>query len=71
MVQGLHLIIDQEFARTNFSQINTLRQRYGAGVWWFPRPHLEGGLEYQKRQDLSQPFSDYYDFLYFLWHIYI
>jgi hypothetical protein len=71
LVQGLHFIVDQEFARPNFSSVQTLKQRYGAGVWWFPRPHLEAGLEYQKRQDRAQPFTDYYDYLYFLWHIYI
>jgi hypothetical protein len=71
LVQGLHLVLDQEFARNNFSALSTLKQRYGAGVWWFPRPHIELGLEYQKRQDRSQPFTDFYDYLYFLWHFYL
>lgn len=71
LVQGLHFVVDQEFARTNFSSLASLKQRYGAGIWWFPRPHLEGSIEYQKRQDRAQPFTDFYDYLYFLWHIYI
>jgi hypothetical protein len=71
IVQGLNLMIDQEFARTNFSSVSSLRQRYGVGIWWFPRPHLEAALEYQQRQDRSQPFTDFYDYLYLLWHIYI
>jgi hypothetical protein len=71
VVKGLHLIADQEFARLNFTDITSLKQRYGAGIWWYPRPHLEASFEYQRRQDLSQPSTSYYDYMYFLWHIYI
>ncbi|MDR3606987.1 MAG: hypothetical protein P4M08_06355 [Oligoflexia bacterium] len=71
IVQGLNFIIDQEFARTQFANPNTLEQRYGAGIWWFPRPHLEASLEYQQRQNKGMGYSDFYDYIYFLWHIYI
>jgi hypothetical protein len=71
LVQGLHLVLDQEFSRTSFSDLSTLNQRYGVGVWWFPRPHLELALEYQKRQERAQPFKSLFDYLYFLWHFYI
>ncbi len=71
LVQGLHFVFDQEFSRTNFSVLNTLKQRYGLGVWWFLRPHLEVAFEYQKRQDRSQPFNSFYDYFYLLWHIYL
>lgn len=71
LVQGLHFVLDQEWSRTNFSQLSSLKQRYGLGIWWFPRPHLEGAIEYQKRQDRAQPFTSFYDFVYFFWHIYI
>jgi hypothetical protein len=69
LIKGLNLILDQEYARLDFSQWNTLTQRYGAGVWWFPRPHLEASFEYQKRQNMGD--TGFSDFMYFLWHIYI
>lgn len=71
VVKGLNLILAQEYARLNFSNVNTLNQRYGAGVWWFPRPHMEVSFEYQKRQDRAEPYTAFYDYMYFLWHYYI
>jgi hypothetical protein len=68
--KGVNLIVDQEYSRVDFSNPDTLEQHYGAGVWWYPRPHLEVSLEYQKRQDVQEG-SGFYDFAYFLWHIYI
>src|SRR6185437_1051005 len=69
-IQGLNLIASIEFGRLNFALPSTLQQRYGAGVWWFPRPHLHVSLEYQRRQDPALGFNDFYDFMYVLWHFY-
>lgn len=71
VVRGLNLILSQEYGRLQFSNLTSLQERYGVGVWWFPTPHLEGAIEYQKRLNRAQPFASFYDYLYILWHLYI
>lgn len=71
VVKGLQAVVDQEFARVNFKNVSSLRQRYGLGLWWYPRPHFQLAIEYQQRQDRSQPFKNFFDYMYLLWHFYL
>jgi hypothetical protein len=68
--KGFHIIADQEYGRVDFDDIKTLNERYGLGVWWWPRPHFEFSLEYQTRLN-NAVFSTYYDYAYLLWHVYL
>jgi hypothetical protein len=69
LFKGFHLIGDQEYGKSSFSQ-SALNLRYGLGVWWWPRPHFEFSLEYQSRLNTAQ-FSNFYDYAYLMWHVYL
>lgn len=69
-VQGFHTYLLQEFARTDFSSEQTQMQDYGLGLQWFPRPHFEFRVEWQKRQLISQS-RDFQDYAYLLTHFYL
>ena len=70
ILQGLHLYGVQEFEQLDFNNSNTFSDAYGAGVQFFPRPHFELNVLYQRRRigGTSAPFGD---LLWGLLHVYL
>lgn len=59
ILQGLNVYALQEYSQANFSSV-VPSESYGLGVQFFPRPHLEIQLQYQKSKIplLGNDFSD-------------
>lgn len=69
LFQGFHALANQEYGRASFG-LNSLQSRYGVGLSWWPRPHFEFSLDYQKRLNNAY-FTTYYDYAYLMWHVYL
>jgi hypothetical protein len=69
-VQGLHFFGTQEILHTNFSALNTLKNRFGAGTQWFPRPHYEIEFMWQTEQNRAID-SSYRQLLWLMLHFYL
>ena len=70
LTQGLHFYLSRDFGRLNFRSERTQSQSYGAGIQFFPRPHFELNLTYQKQQNVAE-FSDFVDYSYLMFHFYL
>ena len=64
-IQGLHTYVTAEF---NYAGPVLPQQSFGLGVQWFPRPHLEANLAWQKQKYPDLPFQD---FAYIMLHYYL
>jgi len=69
-VQGVHLHLTQEYSRLSFADHSTLHNAFGAGVDWYPRPHFEFNLKWQKRKT-AQIGDNYTDYAWLALNIYI
>jgi hypothetical protein len=49
-VRGIHLIGQTEFSQLDLKNGRTLRTSFGGGLLWFPRPHFEFQLIYQRKK---------------------
>lgn len=70
LVQGLHVFGAYEFAQLDFDAGSTRRNRYTAGVQWFPRPHFEIEAAYQ-RQVIDRIAGKNADWLWLTGHFYL
>jgi hypothetical protein len=70
LIQGLHVYATQDYSRLRFSDARSLANSFGAGLQWFPRPHFEINLQWQK-QKAAIIGSDYSDFAWVMLNVYI
>lgn len=68
-IKGLHSFLTQEFQNLDVSRSNQLTRVTGIGIQFFPRPHLDLNLSYQ-RYSLGGN-SDPTHLLFFLFHLYL
>lgn len=66
--QGLHTFVSHQHERPDFKNDLTYFQVFGVGAQWFPRPHFEFVLTYEKR-DANVPGRDA-DWIYLMNHFY-
>jgi hypothetical protein len=70
LIQGLHVYLTQDYSRLNFHDLRTLANSYGVGIQFFPRPHFEFNLSWQKLR-IQQISPEYTDFAWFLMNYYL
>ena len=70
VIQGLHTYLTQDFSQSDFSNFATLSNSYGLGIQFFPRPHFEVNLSWQKLRTIAVT-PDYTDFAWVTFNIYI
>lgn len=70
VLQGIHLYAAQEYSRTRWNDPRTTSQSHGLGVQFFPRPHFEFNLFFQKQQ-VQALSTRYADFVGLMGHIYL
>lgn len=61
VTQGLHVYVTQELSNLDTAKPGAWSDAYGLGVQWFPRPHFEVNVMYQKNRfgGTNQPLYDY------------
>ncbi len=69
LTQGLHGFFTQEFSKLDFGNAKSTLNAYGLGAQFFPRPHFELEVMWQKRQLFAQT-TAYTDFAWLLLHFY-
>jgi hypothetical protein len=70
VMQGLHFYVTQETQRLDFKVARGHAFLYGIGSQWFPRPHIEFNLNWQKQQLGALP-DVTTDFAWLLVHYYL
>jgi hypothetical protein len=70
LTQGLHTYLVQELLKGDFSNPSGLTDSYGVGMRFFPRPHFEFQIQWQKQRirALSDTFGD---FVWLMAHYYL
>ncbi len=68
--KGTHVTLTQEYSKSNFNNDLSQSQAYGLGLQYYPIPHVEVGLTYQKRKT-DALYSTFYDFAWFQFHYYL
>ena len=69
-IQGLHLFLTQDLSHLDLEDSQTLSHSYGAGLQFFPRPHFEWDLSWQKLRRISVS-NAYTDFAWLMFHYYL
>lgn len=69
-VQGLHFLVLQDYQKTDLRSDVTEAYSYGAGLLFYPRPHFEFELTWNKKIQ-AQNRSNQTDFAYLLLHYYL
>ena len=69
-VQGFHTYVTQEMSRLDFKNKKSRSDAYGFGLQFFPRPHFEFNLLWQKKRSLSIS-TEYFDFAWFMFNFYL
>ena len=67
--QGAHVYLQQEYAKTNLDLDTTKTVAYTAGILFYPRPHLELDLAWQKAKAPAVS-GDFNDLAWILFHFY-
>jgi len=67
--RGVHAYVTQELSKLDFSNSKNTTEAYGIGLQFFPRPHLEIQVTYQKSRMLAASTS-FSDFAWVLFHFY-
>ena len=70
LIQGLHAYLTQDFSELNFQDFQTLHNSYGVGLQFFPRPHFELNLSWQKLRMIAVA-PVYTDFAWFMLNFYL
>lgn len=70
VVKGLHLIGLEEYRKTDLKNEKTLLNAHGIGAQWYPRPHFDFELIWNKRR-VAQQSNDYTDYAYLMLHYYL
>jgi len=68
--QGFHGYLTQQVTRADLNNEKSLRDAYGIGVQFFPRPHFELRLDWEKRRNVAVS-QERLDWLYFTFHYYL
>lgn len=68
--KGVHGQVVQQFGKPNTSDSSIETQSYGLGALWYPRPHFEFEVLWQKQRTLGVLPDAYADFAYLLAHYY-
>lgn len=69
-IKGIHVSLTQEYSKANFNVDLSKSQAYGLGVLYYPFPHFEMGLTYQRRKT-DALYSNFYDFAWLQFHYYL
>ncbi len=68
--KGMHAQVVQQFGKPDTEIVGTEMQSYGVGGLWYPRPHFELEVLWQKQRTLGRGTSDFADYAYLLTHFY-
>lgn len=68
--QGLHGFVSQEWNQRDFGNRSAFSEAYGVGALFFPRPHFEFSIQWQKTRSLGSG-NAFSDFAYLLLHYYL
>jgi hypothetical protein len=71
LTKGLHTYVTQEYSQLNFDNSNTFSAAYGVGLQFFPRPHLELNMSWQKQKQNSVSRDDFGDYGWLMMHFYL
>jgi len=66
---GFHTFLTQQFSVSNFADPSTQQVAYGGGIQFFPRPHFEFLLNWERHQLLSSNQATT-DWIYLMLHFY-
>jgi hypothetical protein len=69
-LKGFHVFVTGEYLQTNFDDALTIARTYGLGLNYFPRPHLEFLIAWDKQAIAAMPYG-FYDFVYLMFHYYL
>lgn len=69
IVKGFHLLAIEEYRKSDLKNDKTLLNAHGLGAQWFPRPHFDFELLWNKRRVALQS-RDYTDYAYLMMHYY-
>ena len=69
IVKGFHAFVTQELSKLDFASDASVVNNYSVGLQFFPRPHFEFTLQYQKTRMLAAN-NDYTDFGWIMGHFY-
>ena len=67
--QGLHLYLNHEQSYLNLNSSSSNQYSFGLGMQFFPRPHFELNLLWQKQK--TPTYDDFVDFAWVLLHFYL
>lgn len=70
LIQGLHFFLTQQFFKPSFERPDAWQEVYGVGVQFFPRPHFEFELFFEKRRNTANA-REFGDWIYFMGHYYL
>lgn len=70
VVQGFHVLGIYEYSQRDLNNFRTARDGIGPGLLWYPRPHFEFSLVWQKVRARANG-SAFDDFAYLLLHYYL
>lgn len=68
--EGAWGFLTQEWSRLDFARESTLNSGFGVGLQWFPRPHVEINISWQKSRIVVLS-DDYSDFAWLMFHYYL
>jgi hypothetical protein len=66
--QGIYPYLVHELSYLDLASLNSRMDSYGIGLQFYPRPHFEFHLEYQRARTAVK---DYYDFAFLIFHYYL
>lgn len=70
VLQGLHFYATQDYSRLDFKDASTIRNSFGLGTQFFPRPHFELNFEWQKLKNVAVS-PEYTDFAWLMLNFYL
>jgi len=70
LLQGLHFYLTQDLSQLDFTNAQSLTHSYGFGTQFFPRPHFEINVSWQKQRSIAIS-NDYTDFAWAMLNFYL
>lgn len=70
VVKGFHVYLTEDVFKTNWDDPSTTANTFGAGLQWFPRPHLEFIAQFQKTKIWAVDPDNFNDYIWFQLHFY-
>jgi hypothetical protein len=70
--KGFHAFLLQELTNKDLKNLNKLGESYGIGIQFFPRPHFDLQLVYEKSRAMNNGNSDFFiDYAFLILHYYL